>query len=34
MQPSRRSEFITLVREKFEEAAREDEALVLPQSEI
>ena len=29
MQPSKLSEFITLVREKFEEAAREGEAPVL-----
>ena len=29
MQPSRLSEFITLVRERFEEAAREGEAPVL-----
>ena len=29
MQPSHLSEFITLVREKFEEAAREGEAPVL-----
>lgn len=29
MQPSRLSEFITLVRERFEEAARESEAPVL-----
>ena len=29
MQPSRLSEFITLVRERFEDAAREGEAPVL-----
>ena len=29
MQPSRLSEFITLIRERFEEAAREGEAPVL-----
>jgi flagellar biosynthesis protein FlhA len=29
MQPSRLSEFITLVRERFEQAAREGEAPVL-----